>query len=133
MILIGGFSDVPSHLVKAIGCSKENESLPKVAPLLSRHFFIFLRSIFTQDHVNLANDTDILNSCSKRMEQGTSPITSYHFSKQSACLLRDTQLNGRDPDILSELEEVFTVIQPIPFILHVGTQAVVSGGMAYLR
>lgn len=30
----------------------------------------------------------------------------------------DTQLRGRDPGILSELEEVFMVIQPTPFILH---------------
>lgn len=116
---MGGFSDVPSHLVKAIRCPKENDPLLHIAPLLSRHFLIFLQNIFTQDHVNLANDTDILNSCSKKMEQGSSPITSCHLSKQSAFLLRDTQFKGRDTGILLELEEAFTVIQPIPFILKI--------------
>lgn len=121
IILTGASSNVPSHLGNTIGCPKANEPLPQTAPLLHRHFFIFLPSIFTQDLINLASETNSFTIPAVKgwQWQGTSPIISCHFSKQSAFLLEDTELKEEtDPCILPELEGAFTVIQPIPLILQ---------------
>jgi hypothetical protein len=77
------FSNAPFQFVEAVWCVKENELLSQLL-FPSEHFLIYPWGTFTQDHLNLASETDVHDSCSKRMATGPQSHCSTPVFKQCA-------------------------------------------------